>query len=122
VDFVQSEVEVVGFNHMEVGAKVAERWGLPARIISVIKAHHKPADYVAELNPEDLRLVCTVHLADAFTMLTGAGVGSDGLMYSVDTATLRSVGINVDNQYIESSLSQLVDLSHLVKSLSDSLA
>jgi len=34
----------LGFNHAQVGAELASRWGLPAVLAAVIRHHHLPAD------------------------------------------------------------------------------
>jgi putative nucleotidyltransferase with HDIG domain len=41
-----SEGEVVGIDHMETGAWVAKRWGLPEGIIEAIRHHHSPDDEI----------------------------------------------------------------------------
>lgn len=36
----QAEKELLGFDHSEIGAMVAEKWQLPVELISSIKSHH----------------------------------------------------------------------------------
>ncbi len=49
---VNVEKEIFGLDHTDVGGKLAEMWGLPERLIDVIKYHHSPedAEYDSELS------------------------------------------------------------------------
>ncbi|MFY9486458.1 MAG: HDOD domain-containing protein, partial [Bacillota bacterium] len=40
--FVEAERAELGFDHAEVGARVALRWNLPESLVSMIGDHHKP--------------------------------------------------------------------------------
>lgn len=42
-DLVAAEKRVLGFDHTEVGSRIAENWGLPNVIIEAIRHHHCPA-------------------------------------------------------------------------------
>jgi len=73
------EDQVLGFNHMQVGAELAKTWRLPDKLLECIEYHHHPekaADYpfetslihiankfasLAELNSTNLDDVTTVH-------------------------------------------------------------
>ncbi|MBX2861357.1 MAG: HDOD domain-containing protein [Vampirovibrio sp.] len=124
IDFVQAETEVLGINHTLVGMRVAEKWNLPDRITKVIRYHHEPAA-LAKLplvEPTDLKLVSAVHLSDALTMVIGTGVGSDGLMYSLDTDTLKKVGLEISMATMDSLMEELLPLNRVVDSLIDSFS
>jgi putative nucleotidyltransferase with HDIG domain len=41
-----SEEEILGFSHMEVGAIIAMRWGLPTSVVNSIQYHHGPLESV----------------------------------------------------------------------------
>ncbi|MDD3024793.1 MAG: HDOD domain-containing protein, partial [Syntrophomonadaceae bacterium] len=58
--FIETENEVLGFNHAVVGARVAEKWNLPPELVEAIALHHHPEQ--AEINK---RLTAIVHLGDA---------------------------------------------------------
>lgn len=46
----EAEVQVLGFSHAEVGAKLAEKWNLPAILCEAIAGHHDaPAESVPHL-------------------------------------------------------------------------
>jgi putative nucleotidyltransferase with HDIG domain len=87
--FHEVEIELLGFDHAELGAQVARAWSFPADLEEAIRHHHLPAR--AERKP---RLAHTVHLADAACMMLGVGLGVDGLAYGVDPASLDALGID----------------------------
>ena len=44
----QVERASLGFSHTDVGAAVANRWGLPEQIANAIQFHHGPREEVAQ--------------------------------------------------------------------------
>jgi HD-like signal output (HDOD) protein len=78
---------VVGFDHAELGARVAQAWNFPAPLVEAIRLHHAPAEAV--IKP---RLAQVVHLADAIALMLGVGLGADGLSYPIDSRTLAALG------------------------------
>jgi putative nucleotidyltransferase with HDIG domain len=120
IDFVDAEAQVIGFSHTLVGMKIAEKWNLPDKLVKVIRYHHAPSTLPKGTLPDDVKLVTIVHLADVFTMMVGSGIGSDGMMYSLDGPAIKALGIDLDGPYLETTLAQLVDLNSVVKSLTDS--
>lgn len=58
------EMEVLGFNHMTVGAELATRWRLPAEVVSAIRHHHAPERAPAE-HRDLLRIVSAAACAAA---------------------------------------------------------
>lgn len=121
IDFVDAEEQVLGFNHSMVGTKVAEKWNLPAILVSIIKHHHKPLKLPPLITPVEAKVITIVHLADVFTHMIGRGNGSEGLMYNLDMDALHKAGIQANDAYLERMLSELVDLEHIIQSLADSL-
>jgi putative nucleotidyltransferase with HDIG domain len=119
IDFVEAEERVIGVSHTMVGMKIAEKWNLPEKLVKVIGYHHKPSLLPEETSDADRELVTIIHLADAFTMLIGMGIGSDGMMYFLDLKALENMGIDIQGNDLEIILSDLVDLSPLVKSFSE---
>jgi putative nucleotidyltransferase with HDIG domain len=119
IDFVEAEEKVIGFNHTEVGTRVAEKWNLPERLVMAIRFHHKPSlMFDKEVEYHDIELVTLIHLADVFTMMLGAGMGSDGMMYSIDFEALEYIEFNTDEAYLESLLGRLVELNSVVHEMS----
>ncbi|HHV15056.1 MAG TPA: HDOD domain-containing protein [Gelria sp.] len=102
ISFIEAENKVLGFNHAEVGARVAEKWNLPPETVEAIQFHHSPED--AQVNP---RLTAIVHLADAICVSMGIGMGIDGLLYPISGEALELLGL--DELEIENIISELVD-------------
>lgn len=86
--FFEAEGRVLGFTHAEVGALVAERWGLPRPIVDGIRYHHEP-----EAAPTPSPLIDGVHLADAACIVLGIGGGDDGLFYRADPNVVARYGL-----------------------------
>lgn len=75
VPFVQLEREYLGFDHTELGEKVAETWHFPDMVRSVIRRHHSSASYTGE----HLRAVRCVEVANI--ICTAKGLTSIGLKW-----------------------------------------
>ena len=54
-----------GYNHAEVGAKIAEKWNFPLSLVKAIQHHHNPENCESEFKP----LVYTIYLANAICNL-----------------------------------------------------
>lgn len=80
MDFANYEREMIGVNHAEVGAELAQRWNLPDELVAGIRFHHAPSTGPAEHRP----MLYTLHIADMVTRMAGFGVGSESLSYSLD--------------------------------------
>jgi len=74
--FIDAEKEVIGIDHAELGARVAERWNFNPAMVDIIRNHHDPD----KAPPDDLSIPI-VYLADSICMMIGIGAGSDGLAY-----------------------------------------
>jgi putative nucleotidyltransferase with HDIG domain len=74
--FVEAEHAVIGIDHTELGAKIAEHWNFSPAMVDLIRNHHTP-----QTSAFDARNAAVVYLADAICMMIGIGVGSDGLAY-----------------------------------------
>lgn len=72
---VQAEQKILGIDHAEVGAKVAERWDFDAKVVEAIRCHHQP-----ELAKQDPDLTTIVHLADCISVSLNATLSSGGLV------------------------------------------
>ncbi|MDB5174050.1 MAG: hypothetical protein JWO87_3515 [Phycisphaerales bacterium] len=67
--FEPLEQEIYGFNHSELGERLAGKWKLPEQVASVIRWHHEPRNA-----PEAHRAMCT-HVYVADTLCCEANVG-----------------------------------------------
>jgi len=75
--FVDAEHDVLGMDHAEAGALLAEEWAFPQAIIDVIRDHHDP-------RPEDF-LPNLIHLADLLVRTRiPMGPADERLMISLD--------------------------------------
>ncbi len=103
ISFIDTENEILGFNHAMVGARVAEKWNLPPDLVEAIALHHHPED--AEINK---RLTAIVHLGDAICVMMGIGIGIDGMLYPVSEDAMKLLGFTESD--IETIISELVDV------------
>ncbi|WP_429884600.1 sensor domain-containing diguanylate cyclase [Geoalkalibacter halelectricus] len=56
------EQSLLGADHAEIGAEIAQRWRLPAEIVLPLRYHHAPERYAGD-NPRIARLAAVAHLA-----------------------------------------------------------
>lgn len=91
VPFHHVESEVLGFDHAELGARVAAAWSFPPQLEEAIRFHHDP--FGATRRP---LLAGVVHVADAACMMFGPGIGADGLAYEVSAHALDALGLDAD--------------------------
>lgn len=91
--FMLVEKEILGFDHAEIGAKIAEQWRLPAELVEVIRFHHQP-----ELARHNEKLTAIVHITDALCMMMGAGVGGDGILYPLDEKAYSILGLDPSDE------------------------
>ncbi len=103
--FLEAEKEVLGFDHGQIGAKIAEKWNFPVDLVEAIAYHHMPQE--SKNNPT---LVSIVHVADTIVMTLGIGLGIDGLNYNFSSYALDT--LNIDNQDIGQIISDVSDMLH----------
>lgn len=85
---ITAEKKVLGYGHPEVGQLLAERWNLPAKLISVISHHHQPSEggrFAFE--------AAIVHLADILCRALNIGYGGDNKIPALDKAAWDSLRI-----------------------------
>lgn len=89
--FVEAERLALGFDHAQLGAEMARRWGLPPEVADAIEHHHAPpTPSQGSTNP----LTDLVHAADAVCRWMGPGVGTDGMSYTFDTGVQERLGVD----------------------------
>lgn len=74
-----AEAEALGCTHADIGRLLAQRWNLPAKLITLIERHHDPAAAGAWAVEASV-----VHVADILTRALGLGSGGDDTMPSLD--------------------------------------
>lgn len=102
ISFSQAEDEILGFNHAQVGARIAEKWNLPPELVEGIALHHQPDEAVI-----NQKLAAIVHIADAVCVIMGIGIGVDGMLYPVSPAAMQLLGLSQAD--IDAIVSEMVD-------------
>jgi putative nucleotidyltransferase with HDIG domain len=87
-DWLAAERAELGFDHCEVGAMVADHFGLGPALRSVIEHHHVPS----EAPIEHRQLVEIVHVADGVRAMVGGDPSIDSFAYPLDRSVLASLG------------------------------
>ncbi|MCF6459556.1 HDOD domain-containing protein [Clostridium sp. Cult3] len=101
MSFLEAEEEVLGFNHAQVGEKIATKWNFPEDLVEAIGLHHTP-----EKSNINSKLVSIVHIADAITMMIGVSIGADGLAYNLSPFALETLNLTPND------VEQLISRSH----------
>ena len=102
--FAGAEKDILGFDHAEVGARLAEHWNLPAHLVQAIRFHHAPS----RQDPANT-LTSIVHLADVLCITLGIGLGTDGLQYDLENATLET--LDLDDDSLDTLLMQISEFA-----------
>lgn len=89
--FSEAEKKILGIDHAELGAVIAKMWKFSPRMINIIRHHHLADEkMVGDLD------ISTVYLSDCICMMTGTGVGADGLSYRFKGRAMKALGITPD--------------------------
>jgi putative nucleotidyltransferase with HDIG domain len=87
--FKDVEKSYFGFDHCELGAKLAEAWQFPDEVAAAIRWHHAPSDASA-----NYRLLCThVFLADTLCTQSGVGFPLTCALQHADDDCYRQAGL-----------------------------
>ncbi|MDK9700588.1 MAG: HDOD domain-containing protein [bacterium] len=73
----------------EAGGEVLAHWQLPDEIVTAVRYHLTP-----DLAPGDQTLTEVIHLANGLILMTGIGVGTDGLRFRMNTTVVEKFGLN----------------------------
>ncbi len=77
--FHEAERQVLGFDHAEIGGRLAELWQFPDDIAAAIRFHHQP-----EKAPKPHCLLSElIALSDGLVLMLGCGTSVDGLSYAM---------------------------------------
>lgn len=85
---LEIEQELLGVSHCELGAQLAQNWGLPDEIITVLRHHHAPESVTA---PKAKILIRIINIAER--LLPSLGV-SEQSNPCIGEAEWRSLGID----------------------------
>jgi len=93
--FIEAEKKILGIDHAELGAMVAEKWCFSPEMVSIIRNHHDPLYILIGNDPS----VPIIYLADTVCMMVGIGGGADGLAYKYYQEVMDRLNFtNVDLQ------------------------
>jgi putative nucleotidyltransferase with HDIG domain len=87
--FNDAEKKIIGMNHEELGAMVAEKWCFSEKLIFIIGNHHLAAEPARQDQATSL-----VYLADIICMMMGICTGADGLAYRFYSDVLNRLGLS----------------------------
>lgn len=105
MDSADAENEMYGFDHCEIGAGVAAKWGFPEILVQIIRYHHFSGCRLEDFNePLSAKSIASVHLADNICRQLGIGCGKpDGSTILHELPSALFLGMS------KSGLDQLVD-------------
>jgi putative nucleotidyltransferase with HDIG domain len=86
--FNEAEKEIIGMNHEELGALMAERWRFSEKLIYIIRNHH-----LSDESARDDTETALVYLADLVCMMMGMSTGVDGLAYRFYSDVLNRMSL-----------------------------
>jgi len=86
---LEAEQLVIGMNHAELGARLAERWLFPEVLVDSIRHHHTPDQATC-----DVELASVAHLGELFTASLEMGEGLEGLAYDLSHSAAGICGID----------------------------
>lgn len=100
--FTTFERETFGFDHAELGARVAENWALPPRAVAVIRHHHEPGA-LDTLPLPDAQLTALVTVTTA--CITRLGAGRPAPVEDLDVSALPAWSfLGLDDSKVEAAL------------------
>ncbi len=84
-----TERELIGFSHTDVGAELFKSWGLPEGLQTVAMHHHQPKQ--AKDHPHD---VAIVHIALAIARGHLAGFSLEEMLWAIEPAAWEITGLS----------------------------
>ena len=91
VPFVVAENMILGTDHAEIGARILERWNLPAEVINAVRWHHDPDSADASDMQMDV-----VYLANLLCQTSEAGGAAAGNAVELSSSVIDRLGIQMD--------------------------
>ncbi len=87
----QTEQEILGFSHTDVGAELFKAWGLPEGLQTVARYHHQP--HLAKEYDHD---VAIVHIALAIARGQLAGYSLDEMLWAIERTAWVTTGLRAE--------------------------
>jgi putative nucleotidyltransferase with HDIG domain len=110
VDSIQAEEDMYGYNHAEIGAGVAEKWGFPEVLVNIIRNHHLNSP-----DGIDKALAC-VNLADWICKVAGIGYRQEQEGLSLEDLPSARY-LNIDKKKMEALISEIKETFQNEKSV-----
>ncbi len=86
--WTDSERAILGYDHIQVGAKLLKAWNFPAVFVEIAEHYLTPAQATAEALP----LIAHLHAAKYIATSFGPGVGEDGFLFVLNESFLLEWG------------------------------
>ena len=100
--FIEAERAVLGFDHAEVGGRIASHWNLPSNLVQAISWHHQPTR-----NGKLSTLAGITHIANGLCLMAGIGLGADGLCSTIDPVAYAA--LNLNDAAVDDIMARLVE-------------
>jgi putative nucleotidyltransferase with HDIG domain len=105
-----TEREILGFTHMDVGAELLRKWKLPDGLIAVAEAHHNPfhaGDYQFD--------AALIHTAIALAHGEMSGLSFDEIVGSISPAIWEYTGLSIEDlalvlEVVPGKVTEVIDL------------
>lgn len=92
VTWAQAEIDILGYTHAEVGARLLRSWNFPPLLVAAAEFCEQPAQ-----GPEEARsLLAHLHGAKLVATAFGPGVPEEGFRFQLDCAFLAEWGFTSD--------------------------
>lgn len=88
VTFREAELQVLGFDHAQIGAMLAEKWHFPSALQCIIRHYHAPLGAETCITEASV-----VYLADVICRKMEIGTGVDDPFYAEDDQIILSLGL-----------------------------
>jgi HD-like signal output (HDOD) protein len=86
--WTDAETAVLGYHHIQVGARLLRAWNFPPVLVSVAEHYLRPSQAPADALP----LIAHLHAAKYIATSFGPGVGEDGFLFSLNESFLLEWG------------------------------
>lgn len=100
--WTDSEVAVLGYDHVQVGARLLKAWNFPPMLVVVAEHYLKPLTAPAEALP----LIANLHAAKFVATSLGAGVGEDGFLFELNESFL------IESGFTAAALQEIMPIVH----------
>jgi len=113
LELYQSEREIIGFDHAEVGGKLAEQWQLPNNLVECVMYHHEPER--AKEFPDEVFLIYVANKV-ASQAYESDEIELDEVLEIIPESKLQKCALTTENvlQAVKEAHSQISDVESLL--------